>query len=153
VTNAGQINIASGQWPFIQVFDFSQGDFDIVFEQAGTNEIVTLDHNNDDLDDYASLTLDRNSATQGADVQLFIVDQQLNIDPTDEDVVIFKIKTDGSATNAGVAWTNGTINPEALIIKAPTASAYTAMGTGHGFGITENYLSMLTQRAAVLTFL
>jgi hypothetical protein len=133
-TNAGQINIASGQWPFIQVFDFTQGDFDIVLEQPGTDEVVTLDHNNDDLDDYASLTLDRNSATQGAEVHMFIVDQQLNIDPTDEDVVIFKSKIDGSTTNAGVAWTNGTMNPEALKAVAPIASAYTAMGTGHGFG-------------------
>ena len=56
-------------------------------EQAGADEVVTLDHNNADLDDYASLTLDRSSATQGAEVMLFIVDQQLNIDPTDEDVV------------------------------------------------------------------
>jgi hypothetical protein len=79
-TACGQINVASNEWPFIQTFDFTQGDFDVKLEQAGADEVVTLDHNNADLDDYSSLTLDRNSATQGAEVMLFIVDNQLNID-------------------------------------------------------------------------
>ena len=100
------------QWPVLQAFDFTQGDFDVKLEQAGTDEVVTLDHNNDDLDDYSSLTLDRNSATQGAEVMLFIVDQQLNIDPTDEDIVVFKVPHNGSSTDAAVAWTNGTIPSE-----------------------------------------
>jgi len=93
----GQIGIASSEWPFIQTFDFTQGDFDIVLEQAGADEVVRIDHNNEDLDDYASLTLDRSSATQGADLFLLINDNQLNIDPTDEDVVLFKVSTAGEA--------------------------------------------------------
>jgi len=109
-TSCGQIGIVGTDWPFLQTFDLTQGDFDIVLQQAGTDEVVTLDHNNADLDDYSSLTLDRNSATQGADVHLFIVDQQLNVDPTDEDVVVFKVANSGATTNSGVAWTNGTIN-------------------------------------------
>jgi hypothetical protein len=39
---------------------------------------------------------------------LFIVDTQLNLDPTDEDVVMFSV-LDSSGTNSTVAWTNGTI--------------------------------------------
>jgi hypothetical protein len=105
---AGQTDLGV-DWPFIQAFDFTQGDFDIVLEQAGADEVVRIDHNNEDLDDYASLTLDRNAATQGAELYLLINDQQLNIDPTDEDVIIFDVKTDGTSASNGVTWTNGTI--------------------------------------------
>jgi len=131
-TACGQISVASGEWPFIQAYDFTQGDFDVKLEQAGTDEIVTLDHNNADLDDYASLTLDRSSATQGAEIMLFIVDQQLNIDPTDEDVVIFKVAQGGVSSTSQVQWSNGTLN-ENLIISQ-TAVAFNATSDGHGFG-------------------
>jgi len=135
----GQIGVNPLQWPFLQVFDFTQGDFDVILEQAGTNEVVTLDHNNADLDDYASLTLDRNAATQGAEIYMFIVDQQLNIDPTDEDKVIFKVPTNGTTTGAGIAWTNGTFNWSLIeagnwAANAVNASGYVAAGAGHGFG-------------------
>jgi len=126
----GQIGMTALQWPFLQTFDFTQGDFDVKLEQAGTDEVVTLDHNNADLDDYASLTLDRNSATQEASVMLYIVDQQLNIDPTDEDKVIFKVANDG-ATTSSVAWTNGTLNAG---LTLGGGGIYVAAGSGHGFG-------------------
>jgi hypothetical protein len=54
-TACGQIGMNSTQWPFLQTFDFTQEDFDVILEQAGTDEVVTLEHNNNDLDDYASL--------------------------------------------------------------------------------------------------
>jgi len=135
----GQIGVNPVQWPFLQVFDFTQGDFDVILEQAGTNEVITLDHNNADLDDYASITLDRNSATQGSEIYMFIVDQQLNIDPTDEDKVIFKVPTNGTTTGAGIAWTNGTFNWSLIeagdtTANAVNASGYVAAGAGHGFG-------------------
>jgi hypothetical protein len=103
----GQIGVTSGaggEWPFIQTFDFTIGEFDVRFEQAGADEVVSLDYDNADLDDYASITLDRTSASQGSELHLTITDQQLNIDPTSEDVVIFLV-TDGSE---GVSFTNGT---------------------------------------------
>jgi hypothetical protein len=79
----GQIGIQdSNQWPFIQLYDFTIGNFDVVYEQAGADEVVSLDYNSADLDDYASLTLDRNSASQGSEIHLVITDNQLNIDPT-----------------------------------------------------------------------
>lgn len=131
-TSCGQIGINSTNWPFLQTYDFTQEDFDVILEQAGTNEVVTLDHNNADLDDYASLTLDRSSATQGAEVMLFIVDQQLNIDPTDEDVVIFAVDQDGLTTDSSVSWTNGTINGG--LAAGTSTYAYVAAGSGHGFG-------------------
>jgi hypothetical protein len=50
-----------------------------------------LKHDNDDIDDYSSVELDRSSATFGAEVHLTVTDQALNIDPTTEDVVMFKV--------------------------------------------------------------
>jgi hypothetical protein len=103
----GQIGVNGTEWPFIQTFDFRQGVFDIVLEQAGADEVVTLDYNSADLDDYASLTLDRSSGPRGADVHLTIIDNQLNIDPTNEDIVVFNLDITGAS--GPVTFTNGTI--------------------------------------------
>ena len=100
----GQIGIQSAdQWPFIQLYNFTSGDyaFDVVFEQAGANEVVSLNFDSGSLEDFASLTLDRSSASQGSDVHLTITDNQLNIDPTAEDIVIFLVE----AGNEGVSFT------------------------------------------------
>ena len=54
-------------------------------------------------------TLDRAGASQGSDVHLVITDNQLNIDPTAEDIVIFYTASDGRGTNGvGVSFTDGT---------------------------------------------
>ena len=50
------------------------------------------------------LTLDRTSASQGSDLHLTITDNQLNIDPTAEDVVTFLV----TAGSEGVSFSNGT---------------------------------------------
>jgi hypothetical protein len=59
----GQIGLATAEWPIIQVYDLSIENFDVVYEQAGADEVVSLNYQSADLDDYASLTLDRSSAT------------------------------------------------------------------------------------------
>jgi hypothetical protein len=56
------------------------------------------------MDDYASLVLDRNSASQESDVHLLITDNQLNIDPTAEDIVSFYV----ASGDEGVSWMNRT---------------------------------------------
>ena len=103
----GQTGVTSGiggEWPFIQTFDFTIETFDVRLEQAGADEVVTLDYNNSDLDDFAGIELDRNSASQGSELHLTITDNQLNIDPTAEDVVLFLV----TAGSEGVSFTNGT---------------------------------------------
>ena len=40
----GQIGVNGTEWPFIQLFDFTQGAFDIVLSQAGQDEVVTIDY-------------------------------------------------------------------------------------------------------------
>jgi hypothetical protein len=105
----GQIGVNGTEWPFIQLYDFTQGAFDIVLSQAGTDEVVTLDYDSSGLDSYATVNVDRLSATQGSEVHLEIVDQALNIDPTNEDIVIFYV--DSGQTEGGletVSFTNGT---------------------------------------------
>jgi len=104
----GQIGVNITDWPFIQTFDFTQGDFDIILEQPGADEVVTVDHESGDMEDYASLSLDRNSATQGAEVHVFIVDGQLNIDPTNEDIVVFHVTNSTPTIGGNVSFTNGT---------------------------------------------
>ena len=87
----GQIGIQENQWPMVQTFDFTIETFEIKLEQPGADEIVVLTHDNDDIDNYASIVLDRNAATNGAHVHATITDQALNIDPTSEDVVMFNV--------------------------------------------------------------
>jgi len=83
------------EWPFIQLYDLTIENFDVVYEQAGPDEVVSLNYDSADLDDYASLELDRNAASQESEVHLVITDNQLNIDPTAEDIVIFYVGTSG----------------------------------------------------------
>ena len=118
VIGVGQINIANSdapgangeigdrrEWPFIQLYDFTVGSFDVVYEQAGADEVVSLDYDSGDMDDYAGITLDRNAASQSSQVHLTITDNQLNIDPTAEDIVIFYV---------GNWWLNPFISPMVL---------------------------------------
>jgi hypothetical protein len=104
------IRYGVNEWPFIQTYDFTQGEFEVTFEKAGADETVVLDYNNADLDDFSSISLDRSSATQGANIHLTITDNQLNIDPTSEDKVIFYVGTGATGTvdARGVSFTNGT---------------------------------------------
>jgi hypothetical protein len=92
------------------LYDFTIGEFNVVYEQAGADEVVSLDYDSADLDDYASLTLDRSSASQGSEVHLVITDNQLNIDPTAEDIVIFYVSEGRAASqDYGVSFTNSTL--------------------------------------------
>ena len=129
----GQIGVNGTEWPFIQLYDFTQGAFDIVLSQAGQDEVVTLDYDSSGLDGYASVVVDRLSATQGSEVHLEIFDQALNIDPTNEDIVIFFVQTSGSET---VSFTNGT---------QPDLSASDALGTA-----TQKVVSTLQKQWALV---
>jgi hypothetical protein len=54
----GQIGVDNTKWPFVQTFDFTIETFEIKLEQPGADEVVVLTHDNDDIDDYASIVLD-----------------------------------------------------------------------------------------------
>jgi len=112
----GQIGMPSALWPMIQTFDLTIGTFDIVLEQAGANEVVSLEYASGDLDDYSSIALDRSSASQGSEVHLTITDNQLNIDPTAKDIVQFNVTTGYES----VSWTNGTQGSILLSVSGGT---------------------------------
>jgi hypothetical protein len=122
----GQIGIQHEEWPMIQAFAFDTGVFDIVLEQAGADEVVTLDYNSADLDDYASIEIDRQGATQGSQVHLTITDNQLNLDPTNEDIVIFDVTT-GSES---VSFTD-TSNHDAAVLNV---GSHTYIAYDNSFG-------------------
>ncbi|MAR14118.1 MAG: hypothetical protein CL717_00055, partial [Chloroflexi bacterium] len=59
-SDIGQIDInTESQWPFIQGLDFTMDNFDIILEQAGADEVVTLDWEEGDMDEYAGISFDR----------------------------------------------------------------------------------------------
>ncbi len=76
----------AGVWPFIQLFDFSQGgNVEVQYRRGGGIQSVTLNY--DTIDDYASLSLlDRTTYPGGgAQVRLGMANTWLNVDPTDKD--------------------------------------------------------------------
>jgi hypothetical protein len=90
LSQAGQHNITSYMWPFIQTWNFANDDtVEVEFEKPGANEYVELIYGGDDTEDFAYIELARNTSPMDADVPMTIYDQHLNIDPTVEDTIIF----------------------------------------------------------------
>ena len=76
-------------WPFIQLFDFTDdATIKVVYNAGGSNQQVSLTYS-ESIGDDASYSLDRSSYPHGADVHLTINDNQLNIDPTFDDIWTF----------------------------------------------------------------
>jgi len=134
-TTLGQIGLTtSSEWPFIQTLDLTMDNFDIILEQAGADEVVTLDWETGDMDVYAGISFDRMSATQGSEIFIEITDPALNIDPTAEDIVIFKVRNNNtgslSATTGlsgdrpSMSFTNGTL---------PTVAATSVYGIENSY--------------------
>jgi hypothetical protein len=143
----GQIGIQSANhWPFIQLYDFTIGNFDVVLEQAGADEVVSLDYNSADLDDFSRLTIDRNGASQGSEIHLVITDNHLNIDPTAEDIVIFSTHSDGRGA-AGALSRGGTTVPisDVAVISSSSAVVY---GSGN---VLSSYSAVTVSPSATLS--
>ncbi len=86
IENAVTDEARAGVWPFIQLFDFSQGgNVEVQYRRGGGTQSVTLNY--DTVEDYASLSLlDRTTFPGGgAQVHFEITDTWLDVDPTDED--------------------------------------------------------------------
>ncbi len=133
--NSGQVGLlySDNLWPFIQTLDLTLETIEIRLEQPGPDEVVSLKHDNDDIDDFAGIEIDRSGAHNNAHVHLTITDQALNLDPTAEDVVLFNV----TAGSEGVAWEQGTVTG--------AASGYTAFNNGccihiNGCKVILNYV-------------
>src|SRR3990172_12851775 len=96
---AGQIGVTVKNWPFIQLFSFTAGgDAKVVYNiGGGSPQTVTVEFD-DSLDDHATMTKDRTSYPQGADVHFTISDNWLNVDPTDEDSWTFGANVTNTTT-------------------------------------------------------
>jgi len=82
--NFGQVNLNQNAWPLIQLYDFTPtGNVIIIYNKGGDIQTTTLTFDTTDV--WAVLEADRNFLPQNAEVHFTITDQQLNIDPTDED--------------------------------------------------------------------
>ena len=116
--NSGQIGLnTSAEWPFIQTLDLTLETIEIRYEQPGPDEVLTLKHDNDDIDDFAGIEIDRSGAHNNSHVHLTITDQALNLDPTAEDVVMFRV----DAGSEGVSFNHAT---------SDTAGAYNSFSNG-----------------------
>jgi len=130
-TAPGQINITAAEWPFIQTFDFTIGDVEIVLEKPGADEVITLDYSN--LDDVASFSVDRTTAPRSGEVHIEVRDNQLNIDPTAQDTVMFRTAQDygvsynASQTYAAINSVNSFGDNGKLIITLDAASSGTSV--------------------------
>jgi hypothetical protein len=87
-------------WPFIQLYDFSQGGNVVVqYNKGGGVQSTTLKF--DTVKQFAKLDLDRTTYPLGAQIHVTITDLQLNIDPTDEDSWTFGTNA-ANATSSGI---------------------------------------------------
>ena len=85
----GQIGIAAGTWPFIQLFSFND-NVSISYNKGGGSQRVDLSYS--DIPNI-SLTLDRTGYPKGAEVFVTVKDMQLNQDPTSVDSWTFNINS------------------------------------------------------------
>ena len=102
-TNVGNVGIPidnEESWPFIQVYDYSDGPVEVCYLKAQANECVLLDY--DDTDDFNSHSTDRSVYPPGAQVELTVNDFMLNLDPTAVDNWTFDI---GDETDADTTYT------------------------------------------------
>ncbi|QUC64888.1 hypothetical protein NsoK4_00975 [Nitrosopumilus sp. K4] len=117
----GQLGLASQDlWPFIQLYDFSQGGNVIVqYNRGGGPQQTTLTF--DTAEKFAKFELDRSSYSISSDVNLKITDLSLNIDPTDEDSWSFGTLASSPSTyymlyeDSGIADADGTIGAVDLV--------------------------------------
>lgn len=107
----GQIGIAVGAWPFIQLFSFND-NVSIIYNKGGGSQRVDLSYS--DIPNI-SLTLDRTGYPKGAEVFVTIRDMQLNQDPTSVD-----------------SWTFSINSPRATFYQAFTESGANAANGGLG---------------------
>jgi len=86
----GQIGLVEETWPIIQLYDFTPNqDVKIIYNEGGNAEFVYLKF--DDLEDLSFIKFDNESFPPRAELHITLQDNQLNIDPTDEDSWTFDV--------------------------------------------------------------
>ena len=118
----GQIGIAAGAWPFIQLFSFND-NVSIIYNKGGGSQKVDLSYS--DIPN-TSLMLDRNGYPKGAEAFVTIRDMQLNQDPTSVD-----------------SWTFNINSPRTTFYQAFTEAGTNAANGGSGLVDLNPYLGSL----------
>ena len=154
-SHLGQLNVTASEWPFIQTWEFKDdSSVTVIYEKPGADETVSLTFETagTGMEDYAKLELDRYSAAQGSEVHMTIYDNQLNIDPTTTDSVIFLTNSSyGVSYNSSLAYAamtssefgdNGALKINRNANSADTAVIISANTTDQTFhGSTETATS------------
>ncbi|MDA7944179.1 MAG: hypothetical protein MPJ06_09320, partial [Nitrosopumilus sp.] len=85
IGNNGMSSLA--YWPFIQTFDDISDDsqLKVIYNKGGSPQEITIRYESD-MDDFASLVLDRENYPHNTFVHMTLNEALFNVDPTDEDL-------------------------------------------------------------------
>ena len=141
----GQIGLEPGAWPLVQLFSFS--DVTIQYNSGAGLQQSVIKY--DDIPNI-SISLDRESYPQSAEIFLTINDVQLNQDPTDKDSWTFHVGSPGSVFYQ--AFDTGTSPGSAPDDLAPHLSSMGFDDNGLLFIDAENILEFKTNSNQRQTF-
>jgi hypothetical protein len=121
-TAQNNLGLTANAWPIIQLYNFNiNGNVVVQYNKGGGVQQTTLKFS-DSLDDFAKLDLDRATYPQNAFVHATITDQQLNIDPTDEDSWSFQTLSTNTAVFYQLFDENGNVAGDGTGINAVNLS-------------------------------
>ena len=82
----GNIALGPNLWPFIQLYDFTRYQtYDLVYERGGADETITLTYDRPGATNGGGISFDKDHYGLNHEVGVTIGNNELNIDPTDED--------------------------------------------------------------------
>jgi len=87
----GNIALGPNMWPFIQLYDFTRyQSYDLVYERGGADETISLTYDrpagyDTDGNKIKGLVFDKDHYGLGHEIGVTLYNNELNLDPTDED--------------------------------------------------------------------
>ena len=82
----GNIALGPNLWPFIQLYDFTRyQSYDLVYERGGNDETIALSFDRPGATNGGGLSFDKDHYGLTHEIGVTIGNNEMNIDPTDED--------------------------------------------------------------------
>ena len=82
----GNIALGPNLWPFIQLYDFTRYQtYDLVYERGGNDETIALSFDRPGATNGGGLSFDKDHYGLTHEIGVTIGNNEMNIDPTDED--------------------------------------------------------------------
>ena len=82
----GNIALGPNLWPFIQLYDFTRYQtYDLVYERGGADEIIPLSFDRPGATNGGGLSFDKDHYGLTHEIGVTLGNNEMNIDPTDED--------------------------------------------------------------------